>query len=348
VHGFQKTKSAAKSIMRKGSGVLKKSQSLMETLGPAILLSLMAPQFISGIATKVGEVLNFKNISDFVSNTWKSVQDGASDAVDWVIKKIKSWFSDDDDEEDKKETARIVAEAKAKGRVLTPEQIKQAKVAGSVAKMDATSITQGKSVVSTTAPQTSAPSSTTQASGSMFSSMPNNSVAKVASLAPTASRDNADRDNRELKLLEGYLASAKERAAKATAAGQPVPFSAATDIKELPKRIAEVKTRRDARTAQMSGAPSATSGSSMPASTTTLSTLQPASTSAPATSVSAVNSVSDTPGIVAPQPDTQPAQQQPAVAANQSRVSGNSVSLSSIDMRPGGDHLYMYNLGVLT
>lgn len=62
-------------------------------LGKTLLLALLNPQLLKTIGDTVAQYLNFDSITKFLGEQWDNVKDGGGKVVDYIIAKVKGFFS---------------------------------------------------------------------------------------------------------------------------------------------------------------------------------------------------------------------------------------------------------------
>lgn len=261
---------------KNGKRMFGKAKSVADSIGPALMLALAAPQLISSIADEVSKVLNFKTIADFLSNSWKFLTDSGGQAIDWVVKKIKDYF------------------------VKGPEGDKTPYASGTLPTYGQAA-TYNKNVGRTLSPEENAAAETVLQKASPTVMGGNNYLNKLMSFNKNVNQTNVA-PNVSFPSLMGNA-----------------PTTATTPSIMFPKGGANVGGA-DKTVPSISGS----------------------------TTIESANPVIDTPGITI---DAESLGEPLASTNTRSaggNTAGNSVSLSSINMRPGGDSLFVYNAGLLS
>lgn len=62
-------------------------------LAKTLLLALLHPQLLKTIGDTVAKYLNFDSISTFLADQWENVKSGGAKVVDYIVGKVKSFFS---------------------------------------------------------------------------------------------------------------------------------------------------------------------------------------------------------------------------------------------------------------
>ncbi len=63
------------------------------TMAKTLLLALLHPQLLKTIGDTVAKYLNFDSITTFLSDQWENVKNGGAKVVDYIIDKVKGFFS---------------------------------------------------------------------------------------------------------------------------------------------------------------------------------------------------------------------------------------------------------------
>lgn len=63
------------------------------TMAKTLLLALLHPQLLKTIGDTVAKYLNFDSITTFLADQWESVKNGGGKVVDYIISKVKGFFS---------------------------------------------------------------------------------------------------------------------------------------------------------------------------------------------------------------------------------------------------------------
>lgn len=286
------------------------AKSLISKLMAPLVVALTAPQLIKTIADNVRQYLNFETISKFMGDQWKSIKEGGSAIIDWLVDKVRGWFGLKDDK------GPSLWE-KAKGWVTGKETPSPVKVPAPT-------------------PASARPKVSADEAKSKLPELQTTLASLKARLKTAQQKEQeAKRNGTELSLeTKTTLAYAPHQIAKVEA--DIAYYRGAAS----PTTTASVVAKPATMVSTQSVAPMGGATSTGPAPAAIL-----ASSSVPTTTVVPEVSASFKDGITIPDPAVQPPQ---ATQPEKSGLAAtNGVSISSFGLNPGDDMLHMLNMGSL-